>query len=137
MYLICQLPLILKKSRFCKCIPREDVGVCSKTQGTFWPSQHYTISLGYCINLTNHSSGLFLCFECIFRIYNIFLREQNRVSDKLLHTWCNSNPLLSKVHLLWGGVHKPCGHGRGRGLCQMYIVQPYLVKWSTKGERGG
>ena len=37
-----------------------------------------------------------------------------------------------------GSIHKPCGHGRGRGVSQMSMLlhKSYLVKWSTKGEGG-
>ena len=35
----------------------------------------------------------------------------------------------------YGGIHKPCGHGRGRGVSQMSMLlhKPYFVKWSTRG----
>ena len=47
-----------------------------------------------------------------------------------------SNCPKSKEYI--GGIHKPCGHDRGRGVFQMSILlhKPYLVKWSTKGEGG-
>ena len=37
-----------------------------------------------------------------------------------------------------GVIHKPCGHGRGRGVYEMskLLRKPYLVKRSTKGEGG-
>ena len=46
--------------------------------------------------------------------------------------------LMSYMYLLksLGGIHKPCGHGRGEGVCQMSILlhKPYRIKWSTKEE---
>ena len=38
----------------------------------------------------------------------------------------------------FGGIHKSCGHGRGRGVSQMSMLlhKPNLVKWSTKRGRG-
>ena len=32
------------------------------------------------------------------------------------------------------GIYKPCGHSRGKGVCQKSILlhKPYFVKWSTK-----
>ena len=46
---------------------------------------------------------------------------------------------VSFSHCVWlGGIHKPCGHGRGEGVSQISMLQhkPYLVKWSTKGGGG-
>ena len=37
-----------------------------------------------------------------------------------------------------GVIHKPCGHIRGRGVCQLYIfvtVSALFCKWSTRKER--
>ena len=43
------------------------------------------------------------------------------------------------IGIMWGAIHKPCGHGRGGGgFYQMSILihMSYLVKWSTKGGEG-
>ena len=44
-------------------------------------------------------------------------------------------PAPTSILFVFGVIHKPCGHGRGEGVCQMSILRYKPVKLSTKRGR--
>ena len=74
---------------------------------------------------------LFLKTVKIVKQYYIFTQRLRVTWYKVL----NKHYVSIHMCICIGGIHKPCGHYRGRGIYQMSILlhKPYLVKLSTKG----